>query len=75
MRAAERDLAAATARIGVATADLFPRVLEAAIALETKIIRVWAGHTGSDRADKKISTQITQITQINADGGGTFWQN
>ncbi len=48
IRVAERDLAAATARIGVAVADLFPRVtLLGSVALEDKTLSRLGG-SGSD---------------------------
>jgi len=36
-------------RVGGEPVDMFPRIVEAAVALETKIIRVWAGGVGSHK--------------------------
>jgi len=47
-------------RVGNEPADLFPRIIEAALTLETKIIRVWPGHMGSDQADAAARFRVTE---------------
>jgi sugar phosphate isomerase/epimerase len=47
-------------RVGNEPADLFPRIIDAALALETKIIRVWPGRVGSDQADAATRFKVTE---------------
>jgi 3-dehydroshikimate dehydratase len=47
-------------RVGNEPADLFQRMIDAALALETRIIRVWPGRTGSDQADAAARFKITE---------------
>jgi 3-dehydroshikimate dehydratase len=46
-------------RVGSEPVDMFPRIIETAVALETKIIRVWAGGTGSAQADDAARFRVT----------------
>ncbi len=45
-------------RVGSSPADEFQRVLDCAIALETKIIRVWPGSIGSAQADDSVRNAV-----------------
>ncbi|MGC8829975.1 MAG: multidrug efflux RND transporter permease subunit [Verrucomicrobiia bacterium] len=68
IRAAERALAAATARIGVATADLFPRVtFIGSIGLEAKTLSGW-GEAGADTYSfgPRISWAALDIGRVKA---------
>jgi len=68
IRAAERSLAAATARIGVATADLFPRItFNGTIALEARTLS-GLGAAGSEAfsAGPRISWAFLDIGRVRA---------
>jgi sugar phosphate isomerase/epimerase len=38
---------------------MFPKIIETALALQTKIIRVWPGYTGSREADAAVRKRVT----------------
>jgi 3-dehydroshikimate dehydratase len=63
-------------RVGGEPPDLFARVLDTAVALETKIIRVWAGRVGSAEADAATRRRITEdairISELTAKAGLTI---
>lgn len=60
IHAAERQLAAATARIGVATADLFPRLIV-------------SGALGGEGGPARTSSSAVPITFIGAAGPSVYW--
>jgi 3-dehydroshikimate dehydratase len=63
-------------RVGNEPADLFPHLVDAAIALETRIIRVWAGHLGSDQTDaagrQRVTKDARRISELAAAAGLTI---
>lgn len=68
IRVAERNLAAATARIGVATADLFPRVtFNGTIALESRTLSgLGASGTEAFSAGPRISWAFLDLGRVRA---------
>ncbi|BBA33414.1 NodT family RND efflux system outer membrane lipoprotein [Methylocaldum marinum] len=68
IRVAERNLAAATARIGVATADLFPRVtFNGTIALESRTLAgLGASGTEAFSAGPRISWAFLDLGRVRA---------
>lgn len=45
-------------RAGTESPDAFPRIIDTALALGTKIIRIWVGKVGSDQADEATRAHI-----------------
>jgi sugar phosphate isomerase/epimerase len=63
-------------RVGNEPADLFDRIVETAVALQTKIIRVWPGYMGSGQADaavrKRVVADAIHISELAAAAGLTL---
>jgi len=63
-------------RVGNEPADLFSRIIDVALGLETGIVRVWAGHIGSDEADaaarQRVAKDARRISDLAAAAGLTI---
>lgn len=60
-------------RTGDEASDVFPRVLETAVALGAPIIRIWAGRVGSAQADQSLRDRVAddgrRIAELAAKAG------
>ena len=50
-------------RVGNELEDMFARIIDIAVALKTRIVRVWAGHMGSDKMDAKARKNVVADSQ------------
>jgi 3-dehydroshikimate dehydratase len=63
-------------RVGNEPPDIFGRIVDVAVALQTKIIRVWAGNAGSAESDNAVRQRVTEdarrISELAAAAGLTL---
>ena len=57
-------------RVGTVPTEDFKAVVDTAVALQTKIIRVWVGNVGSDKADAAFRSRVTDDCQTIAEIAG-----
>jgi 3-dehydroshikimate dehydratase len=57
-------------RVGNEPADMFAKIVETAVALETKIIRVWAGAAGSENSDASVRKRVVDNAHFIAELAG-----